>query len=155
KGACESCHTVNRFVPAKFELGEHAKTKFPLEGAHRASSCRGCHPIDERLEAKIPTATKKELARRRRPERFSFALLMPPQRPELCLGCHKDVHEGQFAEAGRADTCNRCHKTTSFTDVTFDHNRSRFPLTGKHAQTPCASCHKPEKGGQMVRYKPM
>ena len=179
--ACEGCHTVNAFVPARFELEQHQTTKFPLDGAHAAVACRGCHPIDPSLAARIPAAVRLRLHAHKRPERFSFALLHPKKTPLACNGCHEDVHRGQFTEAtlgrkgeslrivenagGRVegarerDVCTTCHQTTSFADLTFNHDKdSRFPLTGKHATTPCGGCHRPQRvanGPPVVRYKPL
>jgi hypothetical protein len=156
---CAACHTVNGFSPPRFETEQHAATKFPLEGAHAAASCRGCHVIDQKLQARVTPALHKKLKGERRPERWSFAVMRPPRSPQACAGCHEDVHHGQFADGHDKDTCSRCHRTSSFTDLTFDHAvDSRYPLTGKHAQAPCAGCHRTERqraGQTMVRYKPL
>jgi hypothetical protein len=166
--ACDGCHTVNAFAPVRYELEQHQTTRFPLEGAHGMVACRGCHPIDDALAARIPAGVRQTLRARRRPERFSFAVLRPKKSPQACLGCHEDVHRGQFAEAGNkiGDNCAECHQTKSFADLTFDHDKdSRFPLTGKHARTACAACHKPQRIGAgpgtaaapatAIRYKPL
>jgi hypothetical protein len=157
--ACDQCHTVNAFVPVRYEVEQHRETKFPLEGGHGATACRGCHPIDDKLSAKIPAAVHRLLRERKRPERFSLAVLHPKKALQSCLGCHEDVHRGQLAEDGNKDNCASCHETTSFADLTFDHDKdSRFPLTGKHAKTACAACHPSERvgpGQTMVRYKPL
>ena len=167
--ACEGCHTVNAFVPARYEFEQHQQLTFTLEGAHATASCRDCHAIDEGLAARIPAAVRQRLRARRRPERFSFAVLHPKKAPALCGGCHEDVHRGQFREglhapapsAGdrQSDGCASCHQPSSFTALTFNHDRdSRFPLTGKHAQTPCAGCHRVERAGAgppFVRYRPL
>jgi hypothetical protein len=157
KPACEGCHTVNRFFPARFEREQHAQTRFPLDGGHRVAWCRGCHPLDERLRAQVPAAVRKELHARRRPERVSIAVLHPKKDPARCGACHADVHLGQLADARGADNCGQCHKPSSFSDVTFDHARTRFPLTGRHAQATCGACHKPERIGDKtaVRYRPL
>ena len=43
---------------------------------------------------------------------------------------------------GMGDTrCSVCHSTESWTKVTFDHDRTGFPLRGRHAVTTCSSCH--------------
>jgi hypothetical protein len=155
---CASCHTVNGFAPARYELEQHAATRFPLEGAHQAASCRGCHPVDRKLEARVSPAVRKKLKREHRPERWSLVVLQPRRTPQACAACHADVHRGQFAGVPGKDTCSRCHQTTSFAALTFDHDRdSRFALSGKHATTPCSGCHQSEgRGGQvMVRYKPI
>jgi hypothetical protein len=158
--ACDQCHTVNAFVPVRYELEQHRETKFPLEGGHAATACRGCHPTDDKLATKIPPAVHKLLRERKRPERFSLAVLHPKKTLQSCLGCHEDVHRGQLAEDGNKDNCASCHETTSFADLTFDHDKdSRFPLTGKHAKTACAACHPSERAGPgqpaFVRYKPL
>jgi hypothetical protein len=157
--ACDKCHTVGAFTPVHYEIEQHAKTPFPLEGAHAAAACRGCHPIDERLAALVPTPVHRMLAQHKRPERFSFADLHPKKSPEACAGCHEDVHRGQFLDDKNVNDCAACHKTTSFAEIKFDHDkRSRFPLVGKHKETQCAGCHKlekPQKGPAFVRYKPV
>jgi hypothetical protein len=57
--------------------------------------------------------------------------------PRACNSCHRDVHEGRFGKS-----CERCHSTGSFRAVTnFNHNQTRFPLTGQHTKTRCAQCH--------------
>jgi hypothetical protein len=43
---------------------------------------------------------------------------------------------------GMGDTrCSVCHSTEAWTKVTFDHERTGFPLRGRHAATTCSSCH--------------
>jgi hypothetical protein len=164
--ACDTCHTVGGFTPARYELEKHAKTQFPLAGAHVAAACRGCHPVDDRLAALVPDGIRKRLAQHRRPERFSFVVLHPNKSPQACADCHKDVHQGQFLQdkndkndnAKNVNDCAACHKTTSFADLSFDHEQSRFPLVGKHKEAACAGCHKtekPAKGSAFVRYKPL
>lgn len=43
-------------------------------------------------------------------------------------------HEGVTA-------CGACHGTNSWTEVRFNHERTGFPLTGRHARTTCKACH--------------
>ncbi len=63
-----------------------------------------------------------------------------------CYSCHGDRyhdpttapdHEG----ASFATTCADCHATTSWSPATFtDHDR-HWPLTGRHTEVGCTSCH--------------
>ena len=55
-----------------------------------------------------------------------------------CFSCHAkdDHHNGQFGQ-----DCSTCHIPTGWNNITFDHNASAFPLTGKHAQLECTRCH--------------
>lgn len=66
---CSSCHEEVRWTAAKFD---HAKTKYPLVGAHAKASCDGCHAG----------------------ERFKGT-------PTKCISCHAidDAHGGQFGQA--------------------------------------------------------
>ena len=56
--------------------------------------------------------------------------------PTTCIGCHRDddAHRGRLGTA-----CERCHRDDGA--ITFDHDCSRFPLTGAHRGVPCADCH--------------
>ncbi len=58
--------------------------------------------------------------------------------PQDCYSCHKqdDEHNGRFGTQ-----CEACHNATSWEDVTFDHDRSGFPLTGAHINVRCENCH--------------
>ncbi len=58
--------------------------------------------------------------------------------PKDCYSCHRadDAHNGQYGTA-----CETCHTSTNWKNATFDHNLSRFPLTGAHVNVKCESCH--------------
>jgi hypothetical protein len=58
--------------------------------------------------------------------------------PRECVACHlkDDVHKGTN---GR--DCASCHSPISWKGARFDHDRTRFPLVGRHAAVACASCH--------------
>ena len=59
--------------------------------------------------------------------------------PMDCYSCHKkdDKHKGQ-----EGTRCEECHDDRSWKKTPFDHNKSRFPLMGKHAIVECKSCHR-------------
>jgi hypothetical protein len=57
-----------------------------------------------------------------------------------CNGCHQrdDRHKGSLGK-----DCEACHSPNSWGLWQFDHGKvTKFVLTGAHAITPCASCHK-------------
>ena len=58
--------------------------------------------------------------------------------PTDCYSCHKkdDHHNGKFGT-----DCSACHRPTQWEDVTFGHNKSKFPLTGAHTKVACEKCH--------------
>lgn len=58
--------------------------------------------------------------------------------PADCYSCHQqdDEHDGRFGT-----DCAACHRPTEWEDVTFDHNKSNFPLIGGHVGLACEQCH--------------
>jgi hypothetical protein len=57
-----------------------------------------------------------------------------------CTGCHVDPHKGAFK-----GSCESCHVTSSWTRIAqmegFDHDKTKFPLLGKHKTVDCSDCH--------------
>lgn len=65
----------------------------------------------------------------------------PPFGAELatdCASCHArdDVHRGR-----NGSDCGRCHTAVAWTQTSFDHDETRFPLRGSHASVLCSDCH--------------
>ena len=161
RGACESCHGVDGFTPARFGPAEHDTTRFALQGAHRAVACVTCHRPRQPLAAPPPPP---ETALAARPSDFLFHYSSL-----ACTACHADPHAGQFATqpagngkpssaaAGTATDCARCHGLVTWRLDDFDHAKTRFPLEGAHRRTACASCHRPVSvsGRNVVRYRPL
>ncbi len=125
-GACESCHTVDGFLPAAYSSADHDKSKFPLVGGHEAVPCEKCHASDV-VRAK---STRQ------------FVWKTGPR----CDACHRDPHGGQFASRRYAG-CESCHDPKAWTALAFNHDETKFPLTGKHVKVACVDCHKPLKEG--------
>jgi hypothetical protein len=127
-GECIACHAPAHFAPSNFDLAEHAKTRLPLEGAHRAVACSLCHKEQDAVVQFVST-------------------------PLACAACHADVHAGRFDEPGRPVTvqnrsgCARCHDATGFSRITWtpqDHAVwTGYPLNEAHAGVSCAACHRP------------
>ncbi len=62
--------------------------------------------------------------------------------PSSCNACHREdePHRGELGES-----CGDCHQETRWDDIEFNHDETDFPLTGKHADSECASCHVNER----------
>ena len=122
---CSKCHNTEAFKPAvKFD---HSTASYKLTGAHQQVECIGCHKVENR-DGKKYQAFKG----------ISF---------QNCNSCHKDVHNGSFGA-----NCASCHQTTSFHQINksaFDHNKTNFPLIGKHKTVSCNNCHKNPTGYKM------
>jgi hypothetical protein len=109
--ACESCHTIQAWRPAKFD---HNRTRFPLTGAHATVGCARCHAGG----------------------RYTGT-------PTDCYSCHQADYNGASnpSHAGFPTQCQSCHNTSAWRPASFDHNKTRFPLTGAHTRVACAQCH--------------
>ncbi|MEW5770206.1 MAG: cytochrome c3 family protein [Pseudomonadota bacterium] len=108
---CETCHTSKDW---KASLFSHDRdTKYALRYKHRQVKCDACHL----------------------PELGDIYRHKPDAQ---CYACHRkdDKHKGQL---GRK--CESCHDEKRWQGVPYDHNRSRYPLTGSHARVPCKNCH--------------
>lgn len=116
---CTSCHNLNAFRPAP--LFNHAKTKFVLTGKHQTVSCEKCHKIEQVNGQKF--------------QQFSGVAFAS------CTNCHEDIHKNKFG-----NDCLKCHTVFSFHEVkslgTFNHEKTDFPLRGKHITVDCKKCHK-------------
>ena len=120
---CLQCHNTKRFndVPG---VSVHARTGFPLTGAHLQVTCDACHPGDERGVFVTRDVT--------------------------CYSCHQADYEAasplDHVGANFPTTCEQCHTTVAFQfGVRFDHVTASggFPLEGRHAEIRCQSCHDP------------
>lgn len=108
---CETCHTTRDWKKSIFN---HDKdTKYLLKGKHIETKCDACHLPEkgEIYKVKLDTA---------------------------CIACHRkeDKHKEQLG-----DKCENCHDEKQWKGVEFDHNKSRYPLTGSHAKVECKKCH--------------
>lgn len=129
---CAKCHTVEGFKGSLFTIADHAKTGFPLDGAHLATPCFACHQKDTAKKWQFRNIGKK------------------------CADCHDDVHKGFLDQKFYPDqTCERCHVTAAWSDNHFDHNQTKFRLSGAHANQPCMACHgkKDDTGKLPQRYQ--
>jgi len=156
QAACDRCHVVQGWIPVRYELADHQKSRYPLEGAHRAVACDRCHVKDPRLEQRVLPSARAQMIRERRPVRASPFPMDRNLDTKRCTTCHKDVHQGQFAARMATEGCSACHEVSTFVKTRFDHGRdTKFPLVGKHAQTACGSCHASataKEGATYVRY---
>ena len=113
---CELCHSTSAWQPASFD---HSKSAFPLTGSHTVPprQCADCHINNN----------------------FSIT-------DTTCISCHQKDFTGATSpvpHSGFPTTCQLCHDTIQWTDATFNHNNTPFPLTGSHTVPPraCADCH--------------
>ena len=114
---CIECHSLEEgFDYSLYTLEQHQTTMFPLDGAHVATPCFACHVSEDRW-------IFKDLG-------------------SQCVDCHQDIHQDYISEKYYPDkTCASCHINDAWTIVDFDHNRTKWPLEGKHIEVDCKECH--------------
>ncbi len=139
-GDCTSCHDVNGFSPAHFDVADHERTAYPLAGAHRAVACVECHETVAEDPSRAAAGPAADLPVGT--VRFRFADLS-------CSGCHEGPHDGTGESALRAwnlpdPSCTHCHGVESWSDIAFDHTLTPFALEGPHGDPSCADCHADE-----------
>lgn len=140
--ACSKCHPDHagadfdliEWTEGSAEAFDHRRTGWPLGPAHRRLDCAQCH------KAQFQSGEVVRLMRRKSPG--SSWLGLEPS----CAGCHTDSHRGTLG-----DDCARCHTESAWKPATgFAHDRTRYPLDGKHVGVECAKCHGPREQDKAV-----
>jgi hypothetical protein len=118
---CARCHTSRSFIDRSLAASAHQLTAFPLTGAHRAADCESCHPTGQA-------------------GRMSFI-----GQPTDCFACHQANYQGardpDHPAGGFPTHCVECHSTATWIGANFNHQATRFPLTGAHRAVACDGCH--------------
>lgn len=109
---CDSCHTPKDWKKSIFD--HDLDTKYRLQGKHREAKCATCHKGQLYVE-KLKTD---------------------------CIACHRRDDEEKGHKGQLGTRCQACHKESDWKVERYNHNLSRFPLTGSHARAECKKCHK-------------
>jgi hypothetical protein len=115
--ACNTCHTDHKGRGAQIVLldkkqFDHNQTDYVLRNKHQKVECDKCHVAGKKYR----------------------------EAPQECNACHRkdDVHKGSLGSK-----CADCHSDASWKETArFDHEKTRFSLTGKHVDVKCSGCHK-------------
>ena len=128
---CTACHVTDNWLDNHFD---HSTTNFVLSGVHAEQLCMACHSAEEKENA---------------PKWSGFIAT-----PTDCSSCHENAHGSQFEQNGITD-CARCHGFEDWKMDDFDHDKTAFPLEGKHREVACEKCHKPVEinGETITQYK--
>ena len=106
---CTECHSELAWKPSTFD---HGTTSFPLTGGHVSADCASCHANG------VFAGT-----------------------PQDCWTCHKldfaQAKDSDHAAGGFSQDCLTCHTDVAWEPASFDHARTAFPLTGRHATVAC------------------
>src|SRR5205085_917183 len=130
---CSNCHNTVSWLTASFD---HATTGFPLANSHqmapagKVNACTDCHINNN----------------------YTFTSANTD-----CYGCHQAAWQSTPSYGGNVPNhitagfptslCSQCHDTIAWTDSTFNHASTGFPLTNSHQIAPagkvtgCDQCH--------------
>lgn len=140
---CTTCHK---------DVGHDMRERAGFHGRQKqAQACRSCHTEHKGRNIRLAEFDRQRfdhtqtdyVLRGRHLKAECSACHLPAHKyreaPQDCLTCHRkdDTHKGSLGPK-----CHECHTETSWKEAKLDHDKTRFALTGKHADTPCASCHK-------------
>lgn len=125
---CGKCHDFSNWKKSAASKFNHDSTDYPLTGKHITAPCVRCHPLRPGDQA----------------DTGSYHLYKDIEF-RYCIACHKDVHENRL---GR--DCSGCHTPQAWATPSAlhktDHDKSRYPLLGKHKFVACDRCHCPVPG---------
>jgi hypothetical protein len=134
---CEKCHHDHRgkdfnmveWLPSKKQF-PHQDTGWPLKGKHAQTKCESCHTtrlikaqdiLDWLTAHPLQKSTHLGLS-------------------SACKACHFDDHRGQLSLS-----CQNCHNEKGWKPAPgFRHDKTAYPLTGKHKKVACVKCHELE-----------
>lgn len=157
---CASCHDrSNRRTQSALCLDCHKEIAADLRSRHGyhgrmtnagLGECKACHTEHKGREADIVQIDRAQFDHRLTEfplEGAHHALACDAchkpgelwsKAPTGCTDCHRkdDVHHGQFKQS-----CGECHAALGWSGGRFDHDRTRFRLTGAHVSVSCNACH--------------
>ena len=132
---CHSEHNGRDFALIKWDTKtfDHKTTGYALEGKHVGLSCNRCHSPEHIAPSERQAIKVRDLNR-------TFLGVAA-----TCVPCHQDPHQSRLGP-----NCLQCHNNNDWKQATqqFDHSKTRYPLTGLHAQVTCQKCHTPGPDNQ-------
>jgi len=140
---CLDCHDlVDKDIKKK--QGFHGRDK-----SARSKNCKSCHvehvgrgadivKLDERIFPHNYTDFKLKGAHKKiRCNSCHKKDKKHREAPKQCYTCHKkNPHKEKLGKE-----CSKCHNEQSWLDISFDHKKTKFKLTGGHKKISCNSCH--------------
>jgi len=157
--ACEKCHVdytkeeqtgLCRECHEKVDLDIVIKQGFHGASVIRNRACTDCHTDHEGRNADIVKFDASVFAH----EQTDFTL-KGKHKNLICRDCHKEGKK--FREAANecygchekddphkellGKECSDCHTEENWLKTQFDHDKTDFPLKGKHEDVSCTSCH--------------
>lgn len=158
--ACEKCHTgaPPKWKPLPFATCESCHAD-PHAGSFKPKPCTACHDTrgwevaDDKIRRSHPGLSLAAGHARVKCEKcHDRGNDKPPSKGKACASCHRPVHVARFGKR-----CERCHASIRWVGLPEstgrdNHDKTRYPLAGKHRTVACADCH-PRAKPQAARYR--
>jgi hypothetical protein len=158
EGQCRKCHQpfkkegqIALCLDCHKAVAQDVASKAGYHGTVSEKPCRECHAEHLGRPAKIV-----KLDETRFDHRLTDFLLLGKHSGVKCAACHPagkkfreaahvceschrkdDVHRGSLGP-----DCQRCHSESDWKKAKLDHDKTHFPLRGKHIPPKCTACHK-------------
>jgi len=140
--SCGSCHAGSRYK----NTPKNCISCHSIDDAHTGKNgkkCQTCHvPAKwKKLIFNHDRKTKFKLEGRHKKVKCSSCHTGPIYKKKLktnCVACHRqdDIHLGR-----NGSKCASCHTSRKWSSARFDHDKTKFPLRGKHSKISCELCH--------------
>ena len=139
-GKCESCHKGRSFLAVQPAC---ASCHADVHKGRLGPDCASCHTTAAAFKDAAKTFDHSKAAFPLTGAHATVQCASCHKTPDYrvakfgaCNDCHKDPHEKPLG------VCASCHTTDSFkSSRRIDHEKTGFPLIGKHATVACATCH--------------
>lgn len=140
--ACKACHAGERYkgIPTAC-IGCHGKDD--VHKGRFGPDCVSCHGVAKWTEIVFDHDRQTKFALRGAHRAVKCDACHTGKLTDAigttCVACHRkdDVHRGALGPK-----CDSCHGQDRWRPAAeFDHGRTRFPLTGLHADVACTACH--------------
>lgn len=142
KVACSSCHAGQIYEFEQTTCVSCHKA-IDVHGGKNGQECDSCHSVegwDKQTFNHFETDFPLRFKHKQIPCRACHVDgVIKKEMPTNCSSCHANdgIHLGR-----NGDQCEDCHKTESWSLVSFDHHlKTGFPLLGQHKKNACTQCH--------------
>jgi len=143
KVQCPRCHKLGtKYREAPFKCVDCHGKNDPHKG-NLGKACETCHSESSWDKLSSFDHAKTKFPLKGKHKKILCSLCHPDERyekktPGKCLDCHvlSDVHRGSYGAE-----CHKCHSADDWKRMTFDHEKTKYPLKGKHVEVKCLACH--------------
>lgn len=145
-GGCAACHKARSYLTA---VPDCATCHRDVHKGAFGSACTNCHSARTRFKEISGTFDHRKAAFQLTGSHTTVACakchvnnVLKGIKFASCASCHRTPHN-----AGFATTCTSCHRTAGWSTRTVDHDRTDFPLRGRHTAVACDACHRRSAAG--------